>query len=59
MVTYRYVLIVLDERGEEIERKDADADVRALKQRIVDLQELLDATRRIALEANDKIIKGE
>jgi len=59
MVTYRYVLIVLDERGEEIERKDADADVRALKQRIVDLQELLDATRRIALEANDKIIRGE
>lgn len=59
MVTYRYVLIVLDERGEEIERKDADADVRALKQRIVDLQDLLDATRRIALEANDKIIRGE
>lgn len=59
MVTYRYVLIVLDERGEEIERKDADADVRALKQRIVDLQELLDATRRIALDANDKIIRGE
>jgi len=59
MVTYRYVLIVLDERGEEIERKDADADIKALKQRIVDLQELLDATRRIALEANDKIIKGE
>jgi CHASE1-domain containing sensor protein len=59
MVTYRYVLIVLDERGEEIERKDADADIKALKQRIVDLQELLDATRRIALEANDKIIRGE
>lgn len=59
MVTYRYVLIVLDERGEEIERKDADSDIRALKQRIVDLQELLDTTRRIALEANDKIIRGE
>lgn len=58
MTTYHYVLIVRDERGEEIDRKDADNDIRALKQRILDLQELLDNTRRIALEANERILKG-
>ena len=58
MVTYRYILVVLDERGEEIERKDADADIRAMKQKILDLQELLDNTRKIALEANERILKG-
>ena len=58
MTTYHYVLIVRDERGEEIDRKDADSDIRALKQRILDLQELLDNTRKIALEANERILKG-
>jgi len=59
MTTYHYVLIVRDERGEEIDRKDADTDIRALKQRIIDLQELLDNTRRIALEANERILRGD
>lgn len=59
MTTYHYVLIVRDERGEEIDRKDADNDIRALKQRILDLQELLDNTRRIALEANERILRGD
>lgn len=57
MVTNHYELVSTDERGEVVHRKNADQEVTALRQKVSDLQELLDSVRRLALELSNEILE--
>lgn len=51
MTTTDYVRLVRDAEGIIIDSFDANHEFEALQQQVNDLRELLDSTRRIALEA--------
>ncbi len=52
MTTTDYVRLVRDAEGTVIDSFDANPEFEALQQQVKDLRELLDNTRRIALEAD-------
>ncbi len=52
MTTTDYVRLVRDAEGTVIDSFDANPEFEAMQQQVNDLRELLDNTRRIALEAD-------
>lgn len=55
MVTRNYVVLIRDEDGNVIDSAEADTEFARMRERITDLELLLDHARRIALEANQKM----
>lgn len=55
MVTRNYVVLIRDEDGNVIDSAEADTEFARMRERITDLELLLDHARRIALEANQKL----
>ena len=55
MVTRNYVVLIRDEDGNVIDSAEADTEFLRMRERIIDLELLLDHARRIALEANQKL----
>ena len=55
MVTRNYVVLVRDDDGNVIDSAEADTEFARMRERITDLELLLDHARRIALEANQKL----
>ena len=55
MVTRNYVVLVRDDDGNVIDSAEADTEFARMRERITDLELLLDHARRIALEANQKM----
>lgn len=59
MTTTDYVRLVRNADGVIIDSFDANPEFEALHQQIKDLRDLLDNTRRIALEADQQRIEGQ
>ena len=55
MVTRNYVVLIRDADGKVIDSAEADSEFITMRNRIADLEELLDHARRIAFEANQKM----
>lgn len=53
-----YVRLLRDEDGDVIHSESADEEVTLLRQRITDLQELLNMTRQIIRDQDRKVLKG-
>ena len=51
-------MLIRDDDGKVIDSAEADSEFERLHQQIHDLRELLSYARRIALESNEKILKG-
>lgn len=55
MVTRNYVVLIRDEDGNVIDSSEADTEFARMRERITDLELLLDHARRIALDVNQKL----
>lgn len=55
MTNKKYVALIRDESGKVIDSIEADTEFERMRERIMELELLLDHVRKIAFEANQKL----